>query len=102
MVCWGDEDGDLAIDAYHLNLLAREQRPFEATDLAAWQADMAVSNQEAADLLRTSLSPFNAWKAGPRAVPAQVAMLCRAMGRDPLFVQAHYRPRKARLAPDAA
>lgn len=94
-VVWGDPDGDLAIDAAHLRLIAREQQPFTAPDLAAWQAAAALSNQEAADLLRVSVSQFSAWKAGAPRVPASIAMLCRAVHRDPLLMHAHYRPRKA-------
>lgn len=102
VVFWGDEDGDLAIEAYHLSLLAEEQRAFEAADIAAWQAEMAVSDEEAADLLQTSCDQFKTWKAGTAAVPSQVALLCRAMARDPLLVQAHYQTRDGWLVPGAA
>jgi hypothetical protein len=102
VVFWGDENGDLGIDAYHLSLLAEEQRAFEAVDLAAWQVEMAVSDEEAADLLRTSFGQFKAWKAGTAVVPSQVAMLCRAMARDPLLVQAHYQRGRDWLTSGAA
>lgn len=94
-VGWGDEKGDLGIDAYHLSLIAAEQRPFSAADLAAWQAAVDLSNNEAADFLRLSLSAFNAYKAGDRPVPGAIAMLCRAALRDPVMVHAHHRPRQA-------
>lgn len=94
-VAWGDPDGDLAIDAYHLSLIAAEQRPYGSRDLAAWQAALGLSNNEAADFLRLSLSAYNAYKAGERPVPGLVAMLCRATLRDPVLVHAHHRPRKA-------
>lgn len=93
-VVWGEEDGDLAIDAVHLGMLAEEQRPFHAADAAAWQKGMGLSNQEAADLLGVALSTWNAYKAGAN-IPQSVAMLCRAMRRDPILMQAHYRPRRA-------
>ncbi|MCJ2139424.1 hypothetical protein [Methylobacterium sp. E-066] len=96
---WGDEDGDLAIDAHHLRLLADEQRRFGHEEAAAWQAAAGLSNQEAADFLGISLSTWNAYKAGANTVPASVSMSCRAALRDPILLQAHYRPRKAGRPP---
>jgi type IV secretory pathway TrbD component len=55
---------------------------------------MSLSNNEAADLLGISASTWNAYKAGA-PIPAAVAMLCRAAQRDPILMQAHYRPRQA-------
>lgn len=98
-----EDDGDLAIDATHLAMLAREQQPFKPADLAAWQAETGLSNQEAADFIGTSLSTWNAYKAGS-SIPSAVGMLCRATRRDPILLQAHYRPRKTgrpRKAPAA-
>jgi hypothetical protein len=92
-VAWGDDD-DLRIDAVHLEQIAAEQRPFEARDAAAWQKAMALSNSEAADLLGISVSTWNAYKAGA-SIPSAIAMLCRAARRDPILMQAHYRPRRA-------
>jgi len=92
-IAWGNDD-DLRIDAVHLEQIAAEQRPFGARAAAAWQKAMALSNNEAADLLGISASTWNAYKAGA-PVPAAVAMLCRAAQRDPLLMQAHYRPRRA-------
>lgn len=89
---FGDED--LAIDAHHLRLLALAQRPFGASDIAAWQEAMNLSNQEAADFFQTALSTWNSYKAGA-AIPIRIAMLCRAAERDPILMQAYYRPRKA-------
>jgi hypothetical protein len=93
-VAW-DDDGDLAIDAMHLQLIAREQHPFGAAEAAAWQEAMGLSNREAAELLHVSLSTWNAYKAGTTPVPRTVAMVCRAAQRDPLLMQAYYRPRRA-------
>jgi len=91
-IAWGDDD-DLVIDAYHLRALADEQGPFDA---ASWQAAVGLSNQEAAELLGISLSTWNSYKAGGRRkVPLPVAIACRAAQRDPVILQAHYRPRKA-------
>ena len=102
-VAW--DDNDLLIDAFHLWQIAAEQKPFEASDASAWQEDMDLSNNEAADLLGISLSTWNAYKAGSSAVPPPISMICRAAQRDPIIVQAHLRRRKAgrpRRAPDRA
>ena len=90
-VAWVGSD-DLMIDAVHLRALADEQGPFDA---AAWQAVVRLSNQEAAELLGISLSTWNSYKAGSKdKVPLPVAIACRAAQRDPIILQAHYRPRK--------
>jgi hypothetical protein len=92
-VAWGKGD-DLRIDAVHLDLIAAEQRPFDATDAAEWQHDMTLSNSEAADLLGISPSTWAAYKAGA-TIPSAICRLCRAARRDPILMQAHYRPRRA-------
>jgi len=92
-VAWGDGD-DLRIDAVHLQQIAAEQRPFGSREAAVWQKAMALSNSEAADLLGISVSTWNAYKAGA-SIPGAIAMLCRAARRDPILMQAHYRPRRA-------
>lgn len=94
-VMWGDEDSDVAIDAVHLELLAREQHPFGPEDAASWQRAMELSNHEAADFLRVSRSTWTAYKAGRTPIPGVVAMLCRATARDPILIHAHFRPRLA-------
>jgi hypothetical protein len=91
-VAWGEED-DLRIDAVHLEQIAGEQRPFGAREAAAWQKALGLSNSEAADLLGISVSTWNAYKAGA-SIPVSIAMLCRAAQRDPILMQAHYRPRR--------
>jgi hypothetical protein len=92
-VVWGDEEGDLVIDAHHLRLLAAEQKPFGSKDAAAWQGEIGLSNNEAADFLGISLSTWNAYKAGA-PIPTPIVMVCRAARRDPLLLQAHLRPRR--------
>lgn len=92
-VAW-DAD-DLAIDAAHLKLIADEQRPFLGSDAAKWQQGVGLSNNEVADLLGIGLSTWNDYKARKDLqLPAAVAMICRAVLRDPLLMQAHLRPRK--------
>jgi hypothetical protein len=87
------DDGDLAIDAHHLMLLADEQKKFDERDARRWQEKVGLSNNEVADLFRLSISTWCAYKAGGTEIPAPIAMLCRAMLRDPVLMQAHYRPR---------
>jgi hypothetical protein len=91
-VAW--DDGDLAIDAVHLKKLADEQKPFGPDDARVWQERTELSNNEAASLIGVSLSTWNGYKAGS-PIPKTVAMLCRAIVRDPIMMQAHLRPRVA-------
>jgi len=93
-IAWSEDDDDLRIDAVHLEQIAAEQRPFGAREAAGWQKAIGLSNNEAADLLGISASTWNSYKAGV-SIPAAIAMLCRAARRDPILMQAHYRPRKA-------
>jgi hypothetical protein len=91
-VAW--DDGDLRIDAVHLEQLARKQQPFGAKEAAEWQRAMQLSNHEAAALLGIAVSTWNAYKAQGN-IPSAVAMLCRAARRDPIMMHAHFRPRRA-------
>ena len=91
-VAWDDDD--LRIDAVHLAKLAEEQQPFGSREAADWQASAGLSNHEAADMLGVSVSTWNTYKAGS-TVPVSVAIACRAALRDPILMQAHYRPRRA-------
>ncbi len=91
VVAW-DEDGDVGIDNVHLRLLAEQQKPFGAEDIAAWQERLRLSNNEAADLLNVGKSTFHGYKTGS-PIPAVVKIACRAIERDPLLFEAHYRPR---------
>jgi hypothetical protein len=92
-VAW-DEDEELTIDTIQLELLAQEQRPFRSKDLADWQKAMGLSDQEAAELLGVSNAMWFAYKMGSKPIPVTVAMICRAARRDPIFMHAHYRPRR--------
>ncbi len=91
-VAW--DAGDLAIDAVHLKKLAEEQRPFGPDDVVVWQRTTKLSNNEAASLIGVSLSTWNGYKAGS-PIPRPIAMICRAVLRDPIMMQAHLRPRVA-------
>jgi hypothetical protein len=91
-VAW--DDGDLAIDAVHLKKLAEEQKPFGPDEVVVWQKATKLSNNEAADLIGVSLSTWNGYKAGS-PIPRPIAMICRAVLRDPIMMQAHLRPRVA-------
>lgn len=92
---WSEEDSDLAIDAHHLRKITEEQRPFRHDDIVSWQTRACLSNQEAASFLGIALSTWNAYKAGTSSIPVHIGMLCRAALRDPLLLQAHFRPRTA-------
>ena len=59
-----------------------------------WQKHLRLSNQEAADALGVSLRTVKNYRIA-REVPVAVRLACRAMARDPLVMQAHYRPRYA-------
>ncbi|MFY8092486.1 MAG: hypothetical protein ACOVN0_03290 [Niveispirillum sp.] len=88
----GDEE--LAIDSYHLQQLAEQQRGLSGRDLAAWQERMQVSNQEAADILDIALSTWHSYKASPQ-VPRPVQIVCRALEQDKVMFEAYYVPRRA-------
>ena len=90
-IAW--DDHDLRIDAVHLMQLALEQRPFGAKEAAEWQRAMQLSNHEAAALLGLAVSTWNVYKAHGN-IPNSVAMTCRAAQRDPIVMQAHFRPRR--------
>lgn len=92
-VAWAEDD-DLMLDAVHLKLLTEEQRPFDRKELVNWQNQMAVSNREAASMLGVAVSTWNLYKTG-KPIPHAVGMLVRATKRDPILMQAHYRPRPA-------
>lgn len=93
VVAW-DEEGDVGIDNVHLRLLADQQKPFSAHDVAAWQDRLRLSNSEAADLLDVALSTYHTYKNGSARIPSVVRIACRAIERDPLLFEAHYRPRR--------
>jgi hypothetical protein len=91
-VAW--DDGDLSIDAFHLKKLAEEQKPFDSEEAVKWQKRVGLSNNEVADLIQIGLSTWNDYKAG-KPIPAVVGILLRAIERDPLLLQAHFKPRVA-------
>lgn len=93
-ILWGTDDqaDELRIDSTNLRLIADEQQPFGPAEVTAWQGDIGLSNQEAADLLGIALSTWNSYKAGAN-IPTAVAIACRAARRDPVILYAHHRPR---------
>ncbi|MBP2293054.1 DUF2442 domain-containing protein [Azospirillum rugosum] len=100
-VQWAGNE-DLSIDTLHLELLAEQQAPFGAAEIAAWQDRHRISNQEAADLLDVAVNTWMNYKSGATRVPRGVAIACRAMDRDPLFFTAHFHPRRNGRPPAAA
>ncbi len=93
-VSWDDGEGDLSIDAFHLRKLVFEQMPFSNQALRAWQERVEISNAEAADFVGVSLSTWSTYRVDA-AIPRSVALVLRAAERDPLLLQAHFRPRHA-------
>ncbi len=88
---WDGDDGELAIDAYHLSLIAQEQAPFTTEDASAWQSALKISDTEIADLLGINKDLWSDYKGGVD-IPTMVARLCRAVQRDPIILYAHLRP----------
>lgn len=84
--------GGIDMSAVTLEFLADEQRAFAARDFAAWQKRHGLSNRNAADLLGVALGTIKNYRSGAR-IPAAVKIACRALGRDPLALRAHFRPR---------
>ncbi|GAA3849546.1 hypothetical protein AFIC_001030 [[Pseudomonas] carboxydohydrogena] len=91
-VTWDDGEGDLSIDAVHLKMIVDEQKPFGNEDVRKWQSRFDLSNAEAADLVGVSPSTWATYKTDA-SIPKAVALTLRASQRDPLFLQAHLRPR---------
>lgn len=91
-ITWDGDQGDLAIDSAHLRMIAEHQAPFDNVALSAWQADLKVSNAEAADLVGVVPSTWSSYKSGA-TIPTTIARLCRAMRDDPVILSAHLRPR---------
>lgn len=87
-VTWDDGEGDLSIDAIHLERITREQLPFGAEEATAWQEKLGISNSEAAGLLGISLSTWATYKAGTAPIPHAIRLLCRVTLRDPLTLHA--------------
>lgn len=96
----GDED--LCIDSVHLELLAEQQRAFDAAELTAWQQRRGLTNQEAADLMGVHVNTWVNYRSAATPVPRGVAIACRALERDPLLFAANYRPRRGGHLPSAS
>ncbi|WP_207458973.1 hypothetical protein [Azospirillum sp. SYSU D00513] len=101
VVAW-DEEGDVGIDNVHLRLLAEQQKPFRAAEILDWQNRMGLSNHEAAKLLNVGLSTFHTYKNGSASIPSVVQIACRAMERDPVLFEAHYKPSRPSGRPPKA
>lgn len=86
----GWENG-LDYSGSNLALLAEEQRPMDAAELAAWQEHCELSNREAAEAIGLAPRTYSYYRGG-RAIPKSVAAFVRAMARDPVVLGAHFRP----------
>ena len=90
-VSWDAGEGDLAIDAKHLQMIAAEQKPFSNEDVRSWQAANNVSNAEAASFVGVSPSTWATYKVDA-SIPRTVVITLRAAQRDPLILQAYMNP----------
>lgn len=91
-VAIGWPDG-LDYSAFNLRVLAEEQQPMDGPGFVRWQEAVKLSNQETADVLGVSLKTIKNYRRS-QGVPTAVSLACRALLRQPLVLQAHYRPRK--------
>lgn len=91
---WADNE-DLAIDAEHLSRIADEQRILDVSELSQWQSANNFTNEEAAALLGVSRSTWASYKTGTN-VPPVIVMAVRATQRDPVIIQAHFKPLKGK------
>src|SRR3954449_7404065 len=66
-VVW--DDGDLAIDAAHLKMLADEQKRFDAKEPVKLLEEPGLSNKESARPLHISLSICISYKAATAPIP---------------------------------
>lgn len=90
---WGDDE-DLAIDNLHVLMIGEEQQEISGGDLSRWQESMRVSNQEAADLIGVRVSTWHNYKSGENRIPKGTQIALRAMLKDPVVFEAHFRPRR--------
>lgn len=95
-VVWGDDDGDLAIDSYHLGRIAHAQRPVTHIELSAWQAANNFTNAEAAKLVGVASSTWSAYKKGDAQIPPAVETVILASEADPVIIHARFRPLKGK------
>ncbi|SOE01672.1 helix-turn-helix domain-containing protein [Caenispirillum bisanense] len=91
---WGEDD-ELTIDNLHVLMIGQEQQELSAGDIGKWQESMHVSNQEAADLIGVRVSTWHNYKSGETRIPKGTQIALRAMLKDPVVFEAHYRPRRA-------
>ena len=85
--------GGLDYSADSLRLIAEEQRAMTTEEFRAWQANLKLSNQEAADVLGFSDRTIKTYRAGG-PIPKMVGTFCRLTLRDRAVFRAHFRPRK--------
>ncbi len=101
VVAW-DEEGDIGIDNIHLRLIADQQKPFGPADIAAWQETLGLSNQGAAAMLDIGVTTLHSYKTGLANIPNMVRIACRAIEKDIVLFEAHYKPTPKRGRPRKA
>ena len=93
--------GDIDLGAGVLRLIADEQRPMTGDQAAAMRETLKLSQAELAEALGLSKRTVQNHEAAAE-VPAVFRIALRAMTREPLILDALYRPRKAGRPPKTA
>ena len=87
---------DLDLSADTLQELAHEQaRAFTGESFKKWQAEMELSNAEAADLLDVDPSTIKNYRTKKTSLPRIVRFACDGLTANPTAKRAHLHPRKA-------
>ncbi|MFQ5764902.1 MAG: DUF2442 domain-containing protein [Rhodospirillales bacterium] len=93
---WGiGWDCGLDYSAESLDRLAREQEPMTGDDFIAWQRNLELSNQEAADVLGVTLTTIKNYRRLKSHLPTMVTIACSSLAEDRTAFFAHFRPRRA-------
>lgn len=90
---WGAEwDCGLDMSPDTLHFFAMEQKPFTGDDFKKWQARLGVTVDEAAVMLGLTPRTLKKYRSRGASIPTPVAIACKALEKDPLTREAHFRP----------
>ncbi|MCB2099825.1 MAG: DUF2442 domain-containing protein [Rhodobacterales bacterium] len=104
VINWGDGiawPNGLDFGGDSLDRLAQVQAVMNSKDFTRWQAELGLSNQEAADLLGVSLNSIKNYRKTDR-IPRAVQIACLTLRLDRTVVNALFKPRKSGRPPAAA
>lgn len=93
--------GSLDIGSRTLIRLSDEQQAFSNAESRTWQAQVALTNPEAASVLGVSLATVKNYRYSAE-IPAAIAIACRTMQSDPAVLAAHYAPSQGKVRKAAA